>query len=193
MNKIIALLTISILISVDIDIPRYSKSQETKDFKAYGTIEFGDSKEFILTKLKDNDIYRSNDNGAYIITLFDIPFEIEFVYGTNDRKPSFLRAIRLKLSSIVDSYIISKVTKTFDREYGSSEKYYINIHGDPKEYFKWEKDDREIHLDFDGTNINITINSKHFNKLSQVSIDKNNQEDLKKKEDRHKNQLEKLF
>ena len=51
MNKIIALLTISLLISINIDIPRHNKTQVAKDFKAYGTIEFGDSKEFVITKL----------------------------------------------------------------------------------------------------------------------------------------------
>ena len=29
--------------------------------------------------------------------------------------------------------------------------------------------DKEIHLDFDGININITINSKHFNKLDKFA------------------------
>ena len=179
--------------SIDIDIPRFNKEEPIKDLKAYGTIEFGDSKQFIQTKFKENEIYRNNDTGEYIINLFDTPFEIEFLYGTNDRKPSFLRAIRLNLFSIVDSYIVTQVIDAFNSQYGTAEKYYINIHGDLKEYFKWEKDDKEIHLDFDGININITINSKHFNKLSQDSVKEDVKEDASKKESRQKQQLEKLF
>tara|TARA_B110000263_G_C15228274_1_gene473302 strand:+ start:230 stop:814 length:585 start_codon:yes stop_codon:yes gene_type:complete len=194
MNKIIILLlTASLLISLDIDIPRFSKEEPIKDLKAYGTIEFGDSKKFIQTKFKENEIYRNNNTGAYIINLFDTPFEITFLYGTSDRKPSFLRAIRLNLFSIIDSHIVSQVIDAFNSQYGAAEKYYINIQGDLKEYFKWEKDEKEIHLDFDGININITINSKHFNKLSQDSIKKTIKGDSNKKESRQNKQLEKLF
>jgi len=194
MNKIIILLlAASLLISIDIEIPKFDKEEPIQDLKAYGSIEFGDSKKFVQTKFKENEIYRNNDTGAYIINLFDTPFEIEFLYGTNDRKPSFLRAIRLNLFSIVDSYIVTQVIDAFDIQYGSAEKYYISIHGNLKEYFKWEKDDKEIHLDFDGININITINSKHFSKLSQDSIKKTIKEDSGKKEERQNQQLEKLF
>ena len=194
MNKIIMLLLISSLLkSIDIDMPRFNTIKPETNYKAYGSIEFGDSKNFVKTKLKENEIYRNNDSGAYIINLFDTPFEIEFLYGTNDRKSSFLRAIRLNLFSIVDSYIVNQIIAAFDTQYGAAEKYYINLHGDIKEYFKWEKGDREIHLDFDGLNINITINSKHFNKLSQDSVKETIKDDSQRIEERQKNQLQKLF
>lgn len=195
MNKIITLLiiTASLLISIDIDIPRFTKAEPIRDLKAYGTIEFGDSKDFVQTKFKENEIYRNNDTGAYIISLFDTPFEIEFLYGTNNVKSSFLRAIRLNLFSIIDSHIVTQIIEAFDGQYGNAERYYILDGGDLQEYFKWEKDGKEIHLDFDGINIKVTINSKHFTKLSQDSIEKNIEEDSNKKETRQKQQLEKLF
>jgi len=194
MNKlIICLLTLSFLCPTEIDIPKAPKQESPEDIKAYGTIDFGDSKEYIQSKLKKNGIYRDTDTGAYIIHLFDVPFEITFVYGTNDIRPTFLKGVKLKLYSIIDSHIITEVISAFDEQYGPSEKYYIDIYGDSKEYFRWEKDDRVVHLDFDGVNIDIAINSYHFNNLSKTHIEKEVEEDYKKKAERHKNQLEKLF
>jgi len=45
------------LFSIEIEIPRFKRNEISKDFKAYGTIEFGDSKQFIQSKLKENEIY----------------------------------------------------------------------------------------------------------------------------------------
>ena len=191
MNKLNIFLLLSLLISADIDLPK--NAGLPSNIKAYGTIDFGDSKETVLSKLRDNSIYRNKDSGAYIIQLFDTPFQIDFIYGTNERRPTFLKTTRLKLQSIVDSHIINEIITAFDEQYGPSEKYYINIYRDSKEYFKWEKDDRIIHLDFDGVNIDITINSKHFNSLSKTYIEKDIEAEYKKKLDRQKKQLEKLF
>ena len=194
MNKlIICLLTLSFLCPTEIDVPKAPKQESPEDIKAYGTIDFGDSKEYIQSKLKKNGIYRDTDTGAYIIHLFDVPFEITFVYGTNDIRPTFLKGVKLKLYSIIDSHIITEVIGAFDEQYGPSEKYYIDIYGDSKEYFRWEKDDRVIHLDFDGVNIDITINSKHFNELSKTYIEKDIEAEYKRKLERQKKQLEKLF
>ena len=186
MNIIIIPLIIltSILISSD-KIP--------EDIKAYGTINFGDGKQYVNSKFKENEIRKDSDTNAKIIHLLDIPFEIEFIYGTNDMRPTFLKTIRLKLRSIIDSHIINKVIDSFDKKYGPSEKYYIDVYEDSKEYYRWEKDDKVVHLDFDGMNIEITINSKHFNSLSKSYIDKDIKESYKKKATRHKNQLKKLF
>ena len=194
MNKLIIFLLISFLLpSREIDLPKTYEQGPSKDIKAYGSINFGDSKEYIQSKLKINEIYRNSDTGAYIIHIFDAPFEIQFVYGTNDIRPTFLKTVRFKLHSIVDSHIINEVIKAFNEQYGDSEKYYINIYKDIKEYFKWEKDDKVIHLDFDGMNIDITINSKHFNSLSKTYIEKDIEAEYKRKLQRQKNQLEKLF
>ena len=195
MNRLILLISIlSLGISINIDLPKIPQSSNSpEDIKAYGTINFGDSKQYVQSKFKENGIYRNSDTNAYIISIFDIPFEIQFIYGTNDRRPTFLKAIRLKLYSIVDSYIINEVISAFENQYGPSKKYYIDIYGDTKEYFKWTKDDKVIHLDFDGMNIDITINSKHFNKLSKSYIEKDIEAQYRKKADRHKEQIKKLF
>ena len=42
-------------------------------------------------------------------------------------------------------------------------------------------------------NIDITINSKHFNSLSKTYIEKDIEAEYKRKLERQKNQLEKLF
>tara|TARA_Y100000996_G_C22360549_1_gene576697 strand:+ start:111 stop:686 length:576 start_codon:yes stop_codon:yes gene_type:complete len=191
MNKINILILSCLLVATDINLPKNADLPSV--IKAYGTINFGDSKDVIQSKLKGNEIYRNKDSGAYIVQVFDTPFEIEFIYGTNERRPTFLKTMRLGLHSIVDSHIINEVIEAFDEQYGSSEKYYINIYRDSKEYFKWEKDDRVIHLDFDGVNIDITINSKHFNSLSKTYIEKDIEEEYKKKLERKKKQLEKLL
>ena len=194
MNKftIFLLLVLSFAVSNQIDIPK-AKHSTPEDIKAYGTINFGDGKQYVKTKLKENEIYRNVDMNAYTIHLFDTPFIIEFVYGTNDRKPTFLKTIRLKLGSIVDSHIITRIIEAFDTQFGTSEKYYIDIEGDIKEYYRWEKEDKVAHLDFDGMNIDITINSIHFNKLSKSYIDKDVEDSYKKKAERMENQLKKLF
>ena len=186
MNRII--IPLIILFSVLI-----SNNGILEDIKAYGTINFGDGKQYVNSKLTENGIRKDSDTNEKIIHLLDIPFEIEFIYGTNDMRPTFLKTIRLKLHSIIDSHIITKIIKSFDEKYGASKKYYIDIYGDTKEYYKWEKDDKVVHLDFDGMNIEIIINSKHFNNLSKSYIDKDIEESYKKKAERHKNQLEKLF
>ena len=90
----------------------------------------------------------------------------------------------MKLGSIVDSHIITRIIEAFDTQFGTSEKYYIDIEGDIKEYYRWEKDDKVAHLDFDGMNIDITINSIHFNKLSKSYIDKDVEDSYKKKAER---------
>ena len=194
MNKIIILLlfVISFGVCIGIDAPKIKRSIP-EDIKAYGTINFGDGKKFVQTKLKDNDIYWDNDRDEYVMHLFDTPFIIEFVYGTNDRRPTFLKTIRLKLGSIIDSYVITKIIKTFDEKFGESEKFYIEIGEEPKEYYRWEKEDKIIHLDFDGINIDIVVNSTHFNKLAERSIDKDLKKNHKKKAERIENQIKKLF
>jgi len=194
MNKITILLLfiISLGICIEIDAPKI-KRNVPEDIKAYGTINFGDGKKFVQTKLKDNDIYWDNDRDEYVMHLFDIPFIIEFAYGTNDRRPTFLKTIRLKLGSIIDSHVITKIIKTFDEKFGKSEKFYIEVGGDSKEYYRWEKEDKVIHLDFDGINIDIVVNSIHFNKLEKNSINKDQKKDHKKKTDRIENQIKKLF
>ena len=77
MNRIIILLIIlfSVLISND-KIP--------EDIKAYGSIDFGDGKQYVNSKLTENGIRKDSDTNKKIIHLLDIPFEIEFIYGTND-------------------------------------------------------------------------------------------------------------
>lgn len=180
--------------SVDLEIPRFVKPEVSKDLKAYGTIEFGDSKQFIQSKLNENDIYRNNDNGAYIINLFDTPFKITFIYGSNEIKPTFLKTIRLSLLSIVDSHISTSIISSFTKQYGDAEKFYISSNEDDiKEYYRWTNDDKHIHLDFDGLNLQITIESRHFNNLSKESVKKSNKDFNKRKEDRHNNQMKKLF
>ena len=191
MNKLNILILSCLLVATDINLPK--NADLPSNIKAYGTINFGDSKDVIQSKLRGNEIYRNKDSGAYIVQVFDTPFEIDFIYGTNERRPTFLKTMRLGLHSIVDSHIINEVIEAFDEQYGPSEKYYINIYRDSKEYFRWEKDDRVIHLDFDGVNIDITINSKHFNSLSKTYIEKDIEEEYKKKLDRKKKQLEKLL
>ena len=191
MKKLNILILSCLLFATDINLPK--NANLPSNIKAYGSINFGDSKDVIQSKLRANEIYRNKDSGAYIVQIFDTPFEIEFIYGTNERRPTFLKTMRLGLYSIVDSHIINEVITVFDEQYGPSEKYYINIYRDSKEYFRWEKDDRVIHLDFDGVNIDITINSKHFNSLSKTYIEKDIEEDYKKKLERKKKQLEKLF
>ena len=64
---------------------------------------------------------------------------------------------------------------------------------DSKEYYRWDNGDKIIHLDFDGINIDIVVNSTHFNDLSKTSIEKDSENDLKKKAERIENQLKKLF
>ncbi|MAX10373.1 MAG: hypothetical protein CMG13_05935 [Candidatus Marinimicrobia bacterium] len=191
MNKLNILILSCLLVATDINLPK--NADLPSNIKAYGTINFGDSKDIIQSKLRSNEIYRNKDSGAYIVQVFDTPFEIDFIYGTNERRPTFLKTMRLGLHSIVDSHIINEVIEVFDEQYGPSEKYYINIYRDSKEYFRWEKDDRVIHLDFDGVNIDITINSKHFNSLSKTYIEKDIEEEYKKKLERKKKQLEKLL
>ena len=191
MNKLNILILSCLLVATDINLPK--NANLPSNIKAYGTINFGDSKDVIQSKLRSNEIYRNKDSGAYIVQVFDTPFEIDFIYGTNERRPTFLKTMRLGLHSIVDSHIINEVIEAFDEQYGPSEKYYINIYRDSKEYFRWEKDDRVIHLDFDGVNIDITINSKHFNSLSKTYIEKDIEEEYKKKLERKKKQLEKLL
>ena len=181
------------LFSIEIEIPRFARNETSKDFKAYGTIEFGDSKQFIQSKLKENEIYRNNDDGAYIINLFDAPFEIIFIYGSNKRKPTFLKTIRLSLHSIIDSHISTSIISAFNEKYGEAEKFYISSNDDIKEYYRWNDADKDIHFDFDGLNIQITIESKHFNKLSQKSQNKDTLDSNKLKESRQRDQLKKLF
>ena len=164
-----------------------------EDIKAYGTINFGDGKKFVETKLKDNDIYWDNDRDEYVMHLFDVPFIIEFVYGTNERRPTFLKTIRLKLGSIIDSHIITKIIETFDERFGKSEKFYIEMESDSKEYYRWKKEDKTIHLDFDGLNIDIVVNSTHFNNLAKKSTDNNSKKSFKKKAKRIEGQIKKLF
>ena len=189
--KIIIIL-ITILLST-----LYSGKKSPEDIKAYGTINFGDGKQYVNSKLTENEIRRDSDINANIVDLLDTPFKIEFIYGSNDIRPTFLKAIRLKLKSIIHSPIINKIITKFNEEYGASEKYYINIYEDTKEYYRWEKDDKVVHLDFDGMNIEITINSKHFNKLSKSYIEKDIEKDIKKsyekRKKRHDKQLKKLF
>ena len=126
MKKITILLSfiLSFGFSLDMETPKV-KRNIPEDIKAYGTINFGDGKKFVETKLKDNDIYWDNDRDEYVMHLFDVPFIIEFVYGTNERRPTFLKTIRLKLGSIIDSHIITKIIETFDERFGKSEKFYI--------------------------------------------------------------------
>ena len=194
MKKITILLSfiLSFGFSLDIETPKV-KSSIPEDIKAYGTINFGDGKKFVETKLKDNDIYWDNDRDEYVMHLFDVPFIIEFVYGTNERRPTFLKTIRLKLGSIIDSHIITKIIKTFDERFGKSEKFYIEMESDSKEYYRWKKEDKTIHLDFDGLNIDIVVNSTHFNSLAKKSIDNDSEKNLKKKAKRIEDQIKKLF
>ena len=194
MNKIIIL--VSFILSIGISNSEYIpkvKYSIPEDIKAYGTINFGDGKQYISTKLEENDIYWDDDRDEYVIYLFDIPFIIEFVYGTNERRPTFLKTIRLKLGSIVDSHIINKVIDTFNKRFGEPEKFYIDIGEESKEYYRWEKNDKVVHLDFDGINIDIVVNSTHFNKLSESYKDKDIESDYKKKTQRIDEQLKKLF
>ena len=69
------------MVANDINLPK--NADLPSNIKAYGTINFGDSKETVQSKLRDNEIYRNKDTGAYIIRIFDTSFEIEFIYGTN--------------------------------------------------------------------------------------------------------------
>ena len=195
MNKITILLlfVFSFGIAIKIEGPKTKLDSTPKDIKAYGTINFGDGKKFIETKLKENDIYWDNDRDGYVMHLFDVPFIIEFVYGTNDRRPTFLKTLRLKLGSIIDSHVITKIITTFDDRFGESEKFYIEMGADSKEYYKWEKGDKTIHLDFDGINIDIVVNSAHFNKLSKTYTNKDAEKNQKKKIQRIENQIKKLF
>lgn len=194
MKKITILLSfiLSFGFSLDMETPKV-KRNIPEDIKAYGTINFGDGKKFVETKLKDNDIYWDNDRDEYVMHLFDVPFIIEFVYGTNERRPTFLKTIRLKLGSIIDSHIITKIIKTFDERFGKSEKFYIEMESDSKEYYRWKKEDKNIHLDFDGLNIDIVVNSTHFNSLAKKSIDNDSEKNLKKKAKRIEDQIKKLF
>ena len=64
---------------------------------------------------------------------------------------------------------------------------------DSKEYYRWNNGDKIIHLDFDGINIDIVVNSTHFNDLSKISVEKDSENDLKKKAERIENQIKKLF
>ena len=77
--------------------------------------------------------------------------------------------------------------------FGKPEKFYIDMGEDSKEYYRWKKDDKVVHLDFDGINIDIVINSTHFNKLSESYKDKDSDKDHKKKLERIDEQLKKLF
>ena len=194
MKKITILLSfiLSFGFSLDMETPKV-KRNIPEDIKAYGTINFGDGKKFVETKLKDNDIYWDNDRDEYVMHLFDVPFIIEFVYGTNERRPTFLKTIRLKLGSIIDSHIITKIIETFDERFGKSEKFYIEMESDSKEYYRWKKEDKTIHLDFDGLNIDIVVNSTHFNNLAKKSTDNNSKKSFKKKAERIENQIKKLF
>ena len=194
MKKITILLSfiLSFGFSLDIETPKV-KRNIPEDIKAYGTINFGDGKKFVETKLKDNDIYWDNDRDEYVMHLFDVPFIIEFVYGTNQRRPTFLKTIRLKLGSIIDSHIITKIIETFDERFGKSEKFYIEMESDSKEYYRWKKEDKTIHLDFDGLNIDIVVNSTHFNNLAKKSTDNNSKKSFKKKAKRIEGQIKKLF
>ena len=194
MKKITILLSfiLSFGFSLDMETPKV-KRNIPEDIKAYGTINFGDGKKFVETKLKDNDIYWDNDRDEYVMHLFDVPFIIEFVYGTNERRPTFLKTIRLKLGSIIDSHIITKIIETFDERFGKSEKFYIGMESDSKEYYRWKKEDKTIHLDFDGLNIDIVVNSTHFNNLAKKSTDNNSKKSFKKKAERIENQIKKLF
>ena len=194
MNKIITVLFFLITFGVCLNIEKPKVKQPIpNDLRAYGTINFGDGKKFVKTKLKDNNIYWDNDRDAYVLHLFDVPFVIEFVYGTNELRPTFLKTIRLKLGSIIDSHIITKIIDTFDKRFGDCEKFYIDMGSDSKEYYRWDNGDKIIHLDFDGINIDIVVNSTHFNNLSKTSIEKDSINDLKKKAERIENQLKKLF
>tara|TARA_A100001011_G_scaffold399373_1_gene507692 strand:+ start:3006 stop:3599 length:594 start_codon:yes stop_codon:yes gene_type:complete len=168
------------------------QKKEPNNMKAYGSIDFGDSKQYVTSKFKENEIFTDLDNNIYFIYLFDTPFQIEFIYGTNERKPTFLKTIRLKLQSIVDSYVIDKIIESFNEKYGPSDKYYINLDGNIRDYYKWLHIDKIIHLDFDGIDIDITINSKHFNKLSKSSIEEDIENRYKKKLERFENQMNKL-
>ena len=194
MKKITILLSfiLSFGFSLDMETPKV-KRNIPEDIKAYGTINFGDGKKFVETKLKDNDIYWDNDRDEYVMHLFDVPFIIEFVYGTNERRPTFLKTIRLKLGSIIDSHIITKIIETFDERFGKSEKFYIEMESDSKEYYRWKKEDKTIHLDFDGLNIDIVVNSTHFNNLAKKSTDNNSKKSFKKKAKRIEGQIKKLF
>ena len=194
MKKITILLSfiLSFGFSLDMETPKV-KRNIPEDIKAYGTINFGDGKKFVETKLKDNDIYWDNDRDEYVMHLFDVPFIIEFVYGTNERRPTFLKTIRLKLGSIIDSHIITKIIETFDERFGKSEKFYIGMESDSKEYYRWKKEDKTIHLDFDGLNIDIVVNSTHFNNLAKKSTDNNSKKSFKKKAKRIEGQIKKLF
>tara|TARA_Y100000741_G_scaffold357680_1_gene335825 strand:+ start:58 stop:642 length:585 start_codon:yes stop_codon:yes gene_type:complete len=194
MDKITILLLFiaSIGFSLELDTPKVRKSIP-EDIRAYGTINFGDGKQFVETKLNDNDIFWDNDRDAYMLHLFDVPFVIEFVYGTNNLRPTFLKTIRLKLGSIIDSHIITKIIETFDIRFGMGEKFYIDMGTDSKEYYRWNNGDKAIHLDFDGLNIDIVVNSSHFNSLARKSTQKESQKNHKKKEERIEGQIKKLF
>ena len=194
MNKITTVLFFLITFGICLNIEKPKVKQPIpNDLRAYGTINFGDGKKFVKTKLKDINIYWDNDRDAYVLHLFDVPFVIEFVYGTNEMRPTFLKTIRLKLGSIIDSHIITKIIDTFDKRFGNGEKFYIDMGSDSKEYYRWNNGDKIIHLDFDGINIDIVVNSMHFNNLSKTSIEKDSKNDLKKKAERIENQLKKLF
>ena len=194
MNKITTLLSFLITfgICINLETPKV-KQAIPNDIRAYGTINFGDGKQFVKTKLKDNDIYWDNDRDAYVLHLFDVPFVIEFVYGTNEMRPTFLKTIRLKLGSIIDSHIINNIIDAFDERFGDGEKFYIDMKSDSKEYYRWDNGDKIIHLDFDGLNIDIVVNSTHFNTLSRKSDEKDSKNNLKKKADRIDSQIKKLF
>ena len=194
MNKITILLLIifSFGMTIEIDTPK-TKRSVPEDIKAYGTINFGDGKKYVETKLKENDIYWDNDRDEYVMHLFDVPFIIEFVYGTNDRRPTFLKTLRLKLGSIIDSHVITEVIETFDAKFGKSEKFYIEMGEKSKEYYRWEKEDKTIHLDFDGINIDIVVNSAHFNRLSESYVNKDAEKNQEKKIQRIEKQIKKLF
>ena len=106
MKKITILLSfiLSFGFSLDMETPKV-KRNIPEDIKAYGTINFGDGKKFVETKLKDNDIYWDNDRDEYVMHLFDVPFIIEFVYGTNERRPTFLKTIILPFMSELKPHI----------------------------------------------------------------------------------------
>ena len=88
---------------------------------------------------------------------------------------------------------LTSIKFAFDERFGDGEKFYIDMESDSKEYYRWDNGDKIIHLDFDGLNIDIVVNSTHFNTLSRKSNEKDSKNNLKKKADRIDSQIKKLF